>query len=581
MLPWTGSRMPTIGIDLGTTNSLVAILTAEGPQTLANELGEHLTPSVVAIGADGALLVGRAAKDRLVVEPDAGKAFFKRDMGTAAAYRFGGRTWTPTECSAAVLDELKRIASMHLGTPVTQAVISVPAYFHDSQRQATMQAARIAGLEVQRIINEPTAAALAFGYRQRDVEAKLLVFDLGGGTFDVTVLEMFSGVIEVKASGGDSRLGGEDYTDLLLAHVLAQHGPVAPEPAHGRLRQVVEVAKRHLAIQDAVTIPVGSREIAITREGFAALTAALTARLRPVVRRCLRDAGLAASDLDDVLLVGGASRMPMVGALIGEDLGRTANASLDPDRVVALGAAVQAALCDNHEAVQDLVLTDVAPHTLGVAVSKELSPGHHQNGFFSPIIERNTIVPCSRVESYRARDPQQDVLEIEIYQGENRLVLENSMLGKMQVKGLRAREGQKHVGEIEVRFSYDMNGILEVEVLILATGVRHARVIECRPGAMSREQIDAAVQRLRPLKLHPRDRLPNRARLERANRLYGELTGAARAALSARVDDFDAALQEQHPERIAATAAVLDSFMAHFFAGEGERQPDPDAPQGA
>ena len=227
------------------------------------------------------------------------------------------------------------------------------------------------------------------------------------------------------------------------------------------------------------------------------------------------------------------------------------------------------------------MLTDVAPHTLGVSVSKELSPGHHQNGFFSPIIERNTVVPCSRVETYFARNPVQDLLEIEIYQGENRLVEENSLLGKMQIKGLRVREGQQHPGQVEVRFSYDMNGILEVEVLILATGVRHARVIECRPGAMSREQIDAAVQRLKPLKLHPRDRLPNRARLERANRLYGELTGAARAALAARVDDFEAALQAQDVRRIDESAAVLDSFMAHFFADEGERQPEPDAPHGA
>ena len=580
MLARSGARMTTIGIDLGTTNSLVAILADGVPQTLANELDEHLTPSAVAIAEDGSLLVGRAAKDRLAVAPDAGKAFFKRDMGTDTVYRFGGRLWTPTECSAAVLGELKRIAELRLGQGVTTAVISVPAYFHDSQRQATMQAARIAGLAVERIINEPTAAALAFGFRERGAEARLLVFDLGGGTFDVTILEVFSGVIEVKASGGDSRLGGEDYTDALLAHVragLPAGTPVDP----GRLRQLVEVAKRRLATQQSAVVPVAGLEVAITRDAFATLTAGLTARLRPVLRRCLRDAGAQPGELDDVLLVGGASRMPVVVAFVAEELKRVGNASLDPDRVVALGAAVQAALCDRDEAVQDLVLTDVSPHTLGIAVTKELSPGHHQGGFFSPIIERNTLVPCSRVQRYHTLQPRQEMLEIEIFQGENRLVAENSPLGRMSIRNLQHQPGQASPGEVDVRFSYDMNGILEVEVVVVSSGARQAKIIESRPGALDAAQIADAVRRFAPLKIHPRDLLPNRARSERANRLFSELSGAARAALGARVDAFEAALAEQDPRAIQESAAVLDSFLAHFFADEGERQPLPDPPEGA
>ena len=217
-----------IGIDLGTTNSLVAICDENGPRVLANELGDDLTPSVVAVAEDGAVLVGRAAKDRLITHPEAGRAFFKRDMGTDATYAFGGRRWSPVECSAVVLREMKRIAETHLGREVDSAVITVPAYFHDQQRQATVDAAKIAGLRVERLLNEPTAAALAYGFNREDDLNTLLVFDLGGGTFDVTVLECFEGVVEVKASSGDGRLGGEDYTEALIAWVAKELGHIAP-----------------------------------------------------------------------------------------------------------------------------------------------------------------------------------------------------------------------------------------------------------------------------------------------------------------------------------------------------------------
>jgi len=455
--------MAMVGIDLGTTNSLVATLGPDGPHTLANEFGEHLIPSVVAIAEDGALLVGRAAKDRLVLAPLDGRACFKRDMGTEVAYRFCGRQWTPIECSAAVLRELKRIAELALGEPVTGAVISVPAYFHDSQRHATIAAARVAGLTVERIINEPTAAALAFGYAHRDREARLLVFDLGGGTFDVTVLEVFEDVIEVKASGGESRLGGEDYTDALLAHLCTTHGLVEDASGRARLRPLVEVAKRRLAAEERVVVPWGGRQLALTREELAHSGAALTARFQPVVRRCLRDAGMKGDQLDDVLLVGGASRMPMVTDYVSAELGRVGNRTLDPDRVVALGAAVQAGLCARAEGVRDLVLTDVCPHSLGVEVAKQFSPGQHQSGFFSPIIDRNTTVPVSRVERYSTFSPLQDVIDIEIYQGESRLTSENTLLGKMRLTGLRHRAGQEDGGVVDMRFTYDMNGLLEVE----------------------------------------------------------------------------------------------------------------------
>lgn len=564
--------MPIIGIDLGTTNSLVGVLGPDGPQTLANEAGEHLTPSAVAVAEDGTVLVGRPAKDRLVISPVSGRAFFKRDMGTLATYAFGGRVWTPTECSAQVLAEMRRIAGLRLGGDCQRAVITVPAYFHDAQRQATMDAARIAGLRVERIINEPTAAALAYGFGRQNA-GRILVFDLGGGTFDVTVLDAFDGVIEVKASSGESRLGGEDWTDAICEQLAGTLGTALGPRQRARLRQQAEVLKRHLSTAPTASIDLAGRTMAYTRTEFETATRHLTARLRPVVRRCLRDAGCDPAGLDRILLVGGASRMPCVLGYIAEDLGRDPDRTLDPDRAIALGAAVQAALCADDQAVRDMVLTDVCPHTLGVMIAKEWAPGRIQPGFFSPIIERNTTVPVSRVQPYSTLHPEQDGIVIEIFQGENRLTADNARLGELRVHGLAARPGQERPGEIEVRFTYDMNGILEVEVHVLETGAKHTHVIESRPGALTPAQLAEAIRRMAPLKRHPRDLPPNRARLERARRLWADLSGHAREALNGHLDDFEAALESQEPERIATAGAMLDSFMGHFYNDEGEHQP--------
>lgn len=559
-----------IGIDLGTTNSLVAIMQDGQPVTLKNEFDQDLIPSAVAVAEDGSILVGRPAKDRLVTAPNSGRAFFKRDMGTHTTYAFGGRKWSPVECSALVLRELKRIAEQRLGKPVEEAVITVPAYFHDQQRQATVDAATIAGLKVSRLLNEPTAAALAHGYRSSDELNTLLVFDLGGGTFDVTVLECFEGVVEVKSSAGESRLGGEDYTDALAAWLRQEFHWQPSEQDALRWREKVEQLKRALTQENSASIPIGDKPATISRADFVTATAEITARLRPVVRRALRDAGLTHAQLDAVLLVGGASRMPLVVEGVEQDLKTKPNTSLDPDRVVAYGAAVQQALVVGDAAVRDLVLTDVCPHTLGIAVSKELAPGKREDGFFSPIIDRNTTVPCSRSDGFRTLHPEQDVLEVQVYQGESRLVRDNQFIGSVKMTGLQSRRGQKFPGQVEVRFSYDMNGILEVEVTILETGKKLNKVFEQRPGTLTKEQIAEAVRALQPLKTHPRDQPAHRARLERASRLYADLSGDLRSSLTAFIDDFEGALVSQDKERIAAAAEDLDSFMAPFFRHENE-----------
>lgn len=564
-----------IGIDLGTTNSLVALFDKGVPRVLANELGEELTPSAVAIAEDGTVLVGRAAKDRLIMAPDSGIAMFKRDMGTAREYHFGGKSWNPVTCSALVLQEMKRVAEMHVGYTIERAVITVPAYFHDQQRQATIEAATIAGLKVERIINEPTAAALAYGYRNPNEEKKVLVFDLGGGTFDVTLLEIFEGVIEVKSSAGESRLGGEDYTDALCSSLEKTHHWQPLPEQRGAWRQRVEVAKRQLARQLSTRVLLDKQMVDVTRAELLEATQRLTSRIRPVVARCLNDAQVQIGELDDVLLVGGASRMLMVHDLISEQLKRAPLQQIDPDRVVAMGACIQAALCAHDAAVDDIVLTDVCPHTLGIEITKTYANNQIEPGFFCPIIDRNTTIPISRSKPFSTLHPDQNTINVQIFQGEARLTQDNQKIGEILVNDLKAKAGRKEVAEIEVRFSYDMNGILEVDVTHLNSGKVSSLVIEQRPGVLTKEQLREALARMRPLKMNPRDLLPNRARLERANRLFMELIGPMREQLSYMIDEFEYALRSQDPSLIKQQTAVLDSFLRDYFPLEREDSPKP------
>ncbi len=563
-----------IGIDLGTTNSLVAIFENGQPRVLQNELGEDLTPSIVAIAQDGQLLVGRAAKDRLISDPQSGVAAFKRDMGTNASYRFGGKSWNPISCSALILQEMKRIAENHLGSSVDKAVITVPAYFHDQQRQATIEAAKIAGITVERIINEPTAAALAYGYRNPDEEKKLLVFDLGGGTFDVTLLEIFEGVIEVKSSAGESRLGGEDYTDAFANWLENTHKWKPSASQLGAWRQRVELAKRKLSSQDVTSIFIHEKLVEVSRKDLLLSSAEISARIRPIVSRCLRDANLQAADLEDVLLVGGASRMTVVREFIQDTLKRIPNQKIDPDRVVALGAAVQAGLCANDSAVSDLVLTDVSPHTLGIETVREFGSQQVDPGYFAPIIDRNTTVPVSRSKVFSTLHPKQEFIQLKIFQGESRMTRDNQMIGEVKIQGLEHKPNQKHPGAIDVRFSYDMNGILEVEVTALSSEKVTSLIIEQRPGILTKAQIQEAISRMKPLKLRARDLLPHRARLERANRLFAELIGPAREQLTRVTENFESALDTEDSLTIKQSAAVLDSFLQGFFEHEKEQQHD-------
>ncbi len=485
--------MAIVGIDLGTTYSLVGVFRDGAPRLLENALGSRLTPSVVGLDDHGGrVLVGQAAKERLITHPGLTAATFKRFMGTDRLTRLGTRDFRPEELSSFVLRSLKADAEAILGEPVEEAVISVPAYFGDAQRKATRAAGELAGLKVERLINEPTAAALAYGLHEAPNETSFLVFDLGGGTFDVSIVELFNGVVEVHASAGDSFLGGEDFTSALATAFLERAGLVESALAPGeksRLWKQAELAKRQLTEEQEAEIRVTLKEREVTwsasRAQLEQLTTELVERMRRPVERAMRDAQLRASDLDAVVLVGGATRMPLVRALAARLLGRFPLTSVHPDEAVALGTALQAGLKSRDAALSEVVLTDTSPHSLGVAVAVPDEWGQPVGLEFSPIIERNTVVPVSREQSYTPIHDQQREVHVEIYQGESRRVENNVRLGSLTVP---LPPGKARERQLLVRFSYDINGLLEVDTKVAGTEVRRSLVIEGNPGQISPEE---------------------------------------------------------------------------------------------
>ena len=417
--------MTIIGIDLGTTNSLVSIFSDEGPVLVPNAFGANLTPSVVHLDKSDQVIVGASAKDHLINAPRATASKFKRLMGTAKVTTLRDRDFSAEDLSSLVLRSLKADAEAYLGSPVTEAVISVPAYFNEIQRKATMTAAQLAGLTVRRLINEPTAAALAYGLQDKDAEHTFLIVDLGGGTFDVSILETFSGVMEVRASAGDAFLGGEDFTDRIVADFARQLDRRIDQMAAAdlsRLRATADQAKHALSDRQAVTCPfrLGDAEhaLGLTRDAFEALTEDLMVPLQ----RAIGDADLMASDIDRIVLVGGATRMVPVRNLITRLFKRFPEHALDPDTVVALGAGVQAGLIARNAALDDIVMTDVAPFTLGYETTRlGETPSQNEGGLFAPLIERNTTIPASRSHVIHGVRKGQDRIDLRIFQGESHM----------------------------------------------------------------------------------------------------------------------------------------------------------------
>jgi molecular chaperone HscC len=559
-----------VGIDLGTTHSLVGVFRNGKSELIPNALGDLLTPSAVSVDEHGHTLVGLAARERASSHPRHTALAFKRWMGIDKRIVLGEgaheRRFRAEELSALVLKALKADAEAFLGEPVTEAVITVPAYFNEAQRRATRTAGELAGFKVERLLNEPTAAGLAYGLQERPDHASFLVFDLGGGTFDVSVLEYFEGVVEVRASAGDTRLGGEDFTQAvaeLFAKGCAELAAAERETwwAERQWWRMAEQGKRTLGEQTEAELSMVWRgktlSATVSRADFDSATAELLQRLRRPIERALADAQIDPQALAEVVLVGGATRMPAIRQLATRLFHRLPLRTVDPDLAIAHGAAVQAGLKARDAALNEVVLTDVMPYTLGIVTVEDIG-GRMVGDRFSPIIERNTPVPVSRVRHYGTVANGQRQIRIDVRQGESPIASDNLHLGALEIDVPAAPAGQ--VG-VRVRFSYDANGLLEVDAQAdnASGAVGEARNLELRTHGtqMSEAELKAARGRLAALKHHPRDEQENRWLIERAKRLYEDRLGDERRAIQAWLAAFELVLDTQDPRQIRQARTTL------------------------
>ena len=558
-----------IGIDLGTTNSLVACFREGKAELIPNRLGSFLTPSVVSVDPQGNLYIGEAARERALVHPLESAAVFKRSMGTDRDFVLGEFHFRAEELSSLILKSLKEDAESYLGEPITDAIISVPAYFNDLQRKATTRAGEIAGLNVVRIINEPTAAAIAHGMAETD-DSRYLVFDLGGGTFDVSILELYSPIMEVHAIAGDNFLGGEDFTKV-LCDLFYAHAGVSPESLDPKIRSEVrktaESCKCAFSNTAAIIMICNLGEkthaMPLTLQQYEEACAPLLERLRKPVERSLRDANVSLQDIDQIVLVGGATRSPVIRRFVERLFGRKPSLRIDPDVAVALGAALQCAMKERNRDIQEVVLTDVCPFTLGTEVVAD-NGTFEESGHYLPIIERNTTIPVSRTQTVCTASDNQTKVCVKVLQGESRMAANNLLLGELTVT---VPAGPKGKESVDITYTYDVNSLLEVEVHVKSTGLRRRMIIQNSKNPMSEEEAKARLEKLQYLKRNPREEEANRLVILRGERMYEESTADAREAIDRAMLDFDRALKRQDRTEIDRARTRLEQFLDEMEYG--------------
>lgn len=543
-----------IGIDLGTTNCLAAYFSEGEPKLIPNKQGEYLTPSIISVDDEDQLYVGSTARERKVKYPGQTVEVFKRSMGTEKQFSLGHRKMDAMTLSSIMLKSLKEDAERFLGEPVTEAIISVPAYFNELQRKATKDAGELAGLNVKRIINEPTAAALAYGVGKKDLDQVVLVFDLGGGTFDVSILEFCDDIVEVHAIAGNNYIGGEDFTQILVELFCKKAGCEieklsGSEFAH--IRNQCEAAKKEFAFSDNVLITcnLGGRTYStgISINAYEAACQKLLEKMREPIERSLKDSSFKMADIDDIILVGGGTRLRIVKRFIIRLFGRFPNMSVNPDEAVALGAAIQCAMSQRDEFIKEVVLTDVCPFTLGTSILRKGSGKLEDQLLFCPIIERNTVIPVSRTDTFYTVEDNQTRIAVDVLQGESRFAKNNLLLGTVNMKVPPAPAGQE---AIRVTYTYDVNSLLEVKVRIESTGQEKTVILQQSALKISEEEAKARMKDLDYLKVLPWEQEINKQVIFRGERLYEENLGDTRIYIQELLSKFDAVLAKQNKKEI-------------------------------